>query len=640
MESNLKPIIDYLFKQFGESGTIIEAKAFQLFNKQSISSDGCEKYIELLNNLNIFNNEFKKMNMSSILYYMQAETNPEIATVFLSKYEQWQNNLKQTLRSGNNIENLRLIYNIIEIEYRYRILNAEKIKLIEMQLMTYEKFDKCFEDYILYKYYDGVLKYLLGDYEAVNFAVMPIVIDISEELKNSEKSPLIEYIELKNSVLILQTLEKENRKENGIKEIISHLEALYKAYSKKDTGLCIKFAIKMCDFYLAAYEYDNVFILLMEIIKKLKNQMYFNNKKFPEFIEIFLNTISRVIFCAIMFGKLDDALRFLKKIDKLLNSLKDYDPKNEKETEAKENLLARYQFILFISKYIIQNNQATINKSDLNTCISEYRTRFKNTILSEDDVIINIYSLNSSDLLAKNFFDRIALNMSIVQSNKLVSVNYLSLFFSIYNQIAILTKNVTTDTNIKKQLEYVEKIRTCSKSVTEYVHKYCDFWELKIVFSLPYFKQVIIKTMYAYLFSFFFVREYKKCLEIFKELQVISEKLELNKGAMLKYYADIYKLRGDTLFKSDEYGEAINEYAKVIKIHEEYNNLTAVALLSFDLGICYCYVKNYELAKKYFLLSLNKFELLNSANQNRFGDKIISINSLMQKLNNTLFKLH
>jgi hypothetical protein len=633
MDSVLKPILDSLTRQLGDSGTIMQAKALQFANNQQISFNECERNLELLNTLNLYgNNEIKKMKMTSILHYFQAETNPEKAATFLAKYEQWHNNNKINLRSANNIDHLHLIFNVIEFENRFRIMNAEKLKLISIQLFIYEKFEKCFEDFILFKYYDGVLKYLLGDYQSAKVSVMEIVIDLCEEI-SEKKSSFIEFIELKNSILTLQILEREN----GSKEIVSHLESLCETYCKKDNALSIKFAIKMCDFYLAAYEFDKVFILLHQIFKKIKTQINFSNKKFPEFVEIQLNTISRVIFCTIMFGRSEEAAKFLKKMEKLITYLREHEVKNDIDSEAKEILLARYQFVLLISRLILQNKLNSINKSDLNTCISEYRTKFKNTILSEDDVIINIYSLNSSDLLAKNFFDKIAYNMSLIQGNKLVSVNYISLFFSIYNQIAILTKNVTTDTNLKKQLEYIEKIRNCSKAVTEYVEKYCDFVEMKIIFSLPYFKQVLIKTIYSFLYSFFFVREYKKCLEFLNDAQIISDKLELNKGGIVRYYAEIFKLKADSLFKLEDYEGAINEYSKVMKIHEEYNNQIGVALVSFDLGIVCCYAKEYELAKNHLMSSLNKFDFLNSSNQNRFIEKVNHINTLIQKLNSTLF---
>jgi len=632
MEANLKSIIDSLCRQIGETGLIIETRALQFLNKNQISYFECERILELLNIKDIYlNNEMKKLKLVSILLYLQGGTNPDKASVFLAKYDQLQST-KLNMRSSNNLDHLHLIYNMIECEYRYRFLSQDKIKLIGVQLSTYEKFEKGFEDFVLFKYYDGVIKYLLGDYQSAKVSVMDIVIDLSDEV-TEHKTALVEFIELKNSILTLKILEKENCS----KEIISHLESLYEVYNKKDEALSIKFAIKMCDIYISNYEYDKVFILLNNIFRKIKAQMYSSSNKFPDFIEVTLNTFSRFIFCAIMLGKSEEAKKFGKKIEKLLNYLKEYETKCVIEKETKENILAKYGFISLISKYIFLNKPNAICKSDLHCCISEYRTKFKNTILTEDDVIINIYSLNSSDLLAKNFFDKIALNMSIIQSNKFVSVKYLSLFFSIYNQIAILTKNVTTDTNIKKQFEYVEKIRSCSKAVIEYVQKYSDFLEIKTVFSFCYFKQVLIKVLYAYIFSFFFVREYKKVLDLYDDLQVISDKFQLNKGPMLKYYVDIYKIRADTLFKLEDYAEASKEYSKVLNIHGEHDNQTAYAVTALNLSFSLCYIKQFESSKLNLLVSLNKFELLSAANQNKYSDKINFINNLLQHLNSTLF---
>lgn len=648
MESiTISTMLDHLSLQIGDNGLIIQAKALEASNKTRMSLGEIERLLILFSNNEFnFKSELHRIKFLSVLLYLQAEYDAEKAPLFLAKVEQWQNSNKNILRSSVSIDQLHLIFNIIEFHDKFKLLNAEKLKLLGVQISTYEKLEKPFEEYVLYKYYSGILKYYLKDYQIAKISVMDIVIDLTEEIENkADRTPLVDYIELKNSILNLRILENEN----DTKEVLTNIECLYETYSKKDDFLAIQLSMKMCDIHLTFYEFDKSIQILNQIYKKIKRQILFvggnygghygGDYKFPEFAEICLSVIARVIYCGIMIGKTDEASKFIKKLEKIINLVKDCQIKNRGEianlhnmTEHKEVMLAKYHFYLLIYKNICK--YGNIDKTELNNSINAYRIRFKNQINSEDDIITNIYAFNSSDVLARNFFEKVNMNMSIIQNNKLLPVKYVSLFFSLYNQISILTKNISTDSNLKKQYEYVEKMRNCSKSVIDYINKYIDnTYELRYIFTFPYFKEMLIKVYISYIYTYYFTKDFSKALEMIEEFEEVKSKLNLNDGASLKHYAGIIKLKGDILFKMADYVQACNCYSRVVQIYTDLvNHSQSMAMVIFDLGLSYFYAKEYALAKKNLSLAKNKFDLLNSINQNQYSDKVKQVNTILQHL--------
>src|SRR5690606_39171377 len=118
--------------------------------------------------------------------------------------------------------------------------------------------------------------------------------------KKIPKSPLVNFIELKNSMLTIKILEKER----DYKEILTHSECLFDQNKKKNQELSIKLGFKMCDIHLSFYEFDKTLTILNEMHKIIKRQLYFSpyTNRFPEFIEHSLTISSRAAYCCIIIG--------------------------------------------------------------------------------------------------------------------------------------------------------------------------------------------------------------------------------------------------------------------------------------------------------------------------------------------------
>jgi hypothetical protein len=144
-----------------------------------------------------------------------------------------------------------------------------------------------------------------------------------------------------------------------------------------------------------------------------------------------------------MIGRNEQSLKYVKKLDKLISILNEETYMARIKIDLKESLLLKYSFYLLIFK--------TINKIENSFFNNNYRHKFKNQIDSENEIVTNICVLNRSDTLAINFSKLIKENILIIITNdKFQPVNYVTLFFYLFNQISNLTKNFTTDTNIKK----------------------------------------------------------------------------------------------------------------------------------------------------------------------------------------------
>ena len=94
---------------------------------------------------------------------------------------------------------------------KYRLRNQDDLKILLDNLNKFTQLEKRLEDFLLFKYYSGVLCLLRNQIKETNNYTMDIIIDINEqfESKKMQKSEFIKFIQIKNSLLRIKTLEKE-----------------------------------------------------------------------------------------------------------------------------------------------------------------------------------------------------------------------------------------------------------------------------------------------------------------------------------------------------------------------------------------------------------------------------------------------
>lgn len=621
-------IYDSVFNQIGETGLIIQAKALEFLKGRKSTEDELDRLINMITTSETSPlNENKKLLIQSVLYYFIAEYDRNKA-FNQNKLENLQNSGK-SMRSGLSIDQLHLIFNVIEFEDKFKTLNPEKLKMLENQLLIYEKAEKSFIDYILYKYYSAVLKYLLRDFNFAKMNVLDITADISD-VNAEDRDYFLDYIDLKNSTLSIRILEQEK----DFKEELSYLECLFETYrTKQKEELIVKLGFKMCDILYMDYEFDKMYTLLIQLFKILKKNVIIGEIKFENFLEISLNIISRIIYCTIMIGKQDEISRFIKKLEKIITVLKEKE--KELNLNNKQTVLDNYtKFSFYLSIFKQIYRYGTMDKTELNSSLNEFKKKFHSI---KDEEIINIYAMNSSDTLANKFHEKLNSNLNTIQTSKFTQINHITLFFSIYNQISILTKNVTSDTNIKKQLEYISNIKALAKSLIIYINKYLELNYINVL-MFAYFKEALIKIYMSYIYTFYFSKDYEGGLSIIQEFEGLKNKLDLCSGGLIKHYSGILKLKGDILFKKNDYIHACNVYSKVLQIYDDVNNHSHTrALVLFNLGSSYLFAKEYNISKDNLTQSLNKYELLNKIYPAQFNEKISQIGNMINQLNSSIF---
>ena len=198
---------------------------------------------------------------------------------------------------------------------------------------------------------------------------------------------------------------------------------------------------------------------------------------------------------------------------------------------------------------------------------------------------------------------------------------------------------MATDPSTTQQTADIEKIRTCSKAIVDYVTKSIDHsYDLKYIFTFSYFKEVLTKIYLSYVYSYYFKKDLKKSLELIDDFEIFRGKLDLSSKIMIKHYSAILKLKGDILFKMEDYIQACNVYLKLLQIYDEINNHSqSRALILFNIALAYLYTKEYALGKDCLTQSLNKYETLNKINPNFYNEKVTLINQLLAKLTISVF---
>ena len=133
----------------------------------------------------------------------------------------------------------------MEILIKIKKYTENDLQKIYNELQKIKCSEDNFEAYLLQKHYLAYLNYLLGEYDLTNKYTDDIVYDMDEKAKNdSKESNLIKYLRIRNEVLKVKMLEKQDIDKN-IKDIISHLDGLFNKAknTKEDFAICI--GIKM-----------------------------------------------------------------------------------------------------------------------------------------------------------------------------------------------------------------------------------------------------------------------------------------------------------------------------------------------------------------------------------------------------------
>ena len=204
-----------------------------------------------------------RKNLLLLVLYNEYETNPEAKVIYERDFKD-----NFISKEDSALDSLHMIFNIIEFEVKYRRRNQSELQILFNSLMQYMKLEKVIEDFLLFKYYSGVLSFFLNNLKETNNYTMDIIVDMNEqfEVKKLRKSELIKFIQIKNSLLRIKTLEKEDPIQNR-QDIISHLECLLELTKLQKEDFAIKLGLKIYNLQAESVDYKKSTELKLQSMK-------------------------------------------------------------------------------------------------------------------------------------------------------------------------------------------------------------------------------------------------------------------------------------------------------------------------------------------------------------------------------------
>ena len=574
--------LNNILKTIDESSLIIQFQANEFYNHNKIEDSDFDSLFNVLSKSeeNIDLTESKKNNLLLAAIYFVYDRNENARILYKNNFHGKTNELNV---NGTQIDLLHLLFNLIEIDLKYYSSNQDNFRKFYQRLNILQNTQKSFQDNLLYKYYIGVVKNILKEYNDVNIYTSEIILDISDQLSSNknDQNDLINFIQVKNTLLRVKILEIENNTLNQ-QDIISHLESLFEANKGQKEDFAIKLAIKMNALQVKTVDCQNCIKTLEELLNILHKEMLFGKPHkniIPELL--YVNGLLGYYNCLIQ--NYGEVKRFANKIKKNLNSLKLFSKNNQFIQNFSLNNLSQYDFIYVVLKNMLNNENK--NKEDENEKKMYLNNYMKqNNIYNNDEVVLNFSILNKDDIkLKKTFMNNEEKYKNGLISKKILDKDLLNCYLYLYNGISNLTENIL---NGKMNNEINKKIRDYCKLVIDFTNNNIVKNDvIKELFRINYFKDLFNRLYFAYLYSFYYQKEYEKCLQECEQYQsVIKVMYELPED--MKSFLNVLKIKGDCYFKTGNYNKAIEIYNNILgKSNDENMNLTI-----FNLAISFLFM--------------------------------------------------
>ena len=570
-------------KKIGTNGLIINLKASNFFEKQSLRPEDFHKLYE------IFTQYDSKINLSPpvkknfflcVLYY-ESNYN-ENAKNSLNEI-----NIKNYINENcTEEEKLFIIFNLIEIEIKMRKKSEKELESIYKELLD-ANFDQNKNDILLVqKHYFSYLKYLLGDYNSAEKYIEEIINDMDGN-KKLEDTNLINYLKIRNHILKVKILETKDPNKN-YKTILSYLDTLFATMKDKKEDFAICIGIKMLSLQAKQIvSFEDCIKLIEAMLEVLKRETLFG-KSHQNILEQYLYLTGLLGYFNSINDDSNGINRASQKIDKYLSDVNEItnENKNNKQIKGSNKDDKNYQDLYIKYSYFNSMLKSSINFNNENTLKESQNNikRIQEKINKSEIDDFNICILEGDEINMNQNMQKYE-QMFLQHSNEKLDLNnddLMIIYFYLYNKISSLMNNllnkidiekIKSKNNIEEIRKYVTKIIESTKTQ---VVKY-DNINIKKLFHLPIFKNLFNKFYYVRMYTYYLEGRYKDCLNNYKEydeLYKIQYELETPKS---KEYMN--KLIADCYFKLKDYKLAEENYDKIIL------NGTKDPLIYFNLGL-------------------------------------------------------
>ena len=636
-------IISKMTTHFSEIGSILYSKAYDFFKKDPISTEEIETYYDLLCSDEIISQNINRRNhQMCCLFYLSKDDNNYI-DIFVEKYI---GSIELNSLEINS-ENLIMVFNIIEFDKIYLKSNYSSFEFLYTMQKKFANFETDYQNYIIYKYYRGYLKFKLGDKTQANKEYLELLSEIQES-----DNIMMKYIKILNSLLKVQMNSVNlDRTRAEIYENIQFLEDLFTNMSSLNKVISLKLGFELFSAYIEYKEYNKCIKHLL-MMKTILKKDILRGSSLKNGIDYYLAIASRIGYIGVLLNDKVLIEKAIKKIKKALELI-------GKNTDDKKinDLFQAYKFVISILEICLnqktENNILYLSKEFKRILLPDLKSNaYHNDIVNKDNkesIIINFKIIDdeyqndicdcSKSILEKSYKE--------LKERKNVDTTNFIIFLSAfhdkiyrYSERYIAPKKENGNKNTNANNDYAAKIKKSFLIVEDIIEKYIDDPFLQT----EYAKILIIEIYSAYANILFEEKDDNNLQKIIKNIMDdqksnLRRKLKIDKN--ISAYGLWLKIKGDYYLRKKHYDAACASYKEALETLEK--NHPKIPLILFNYGCAFYFMKNTKKAIEYLQKSINSF-LSQNRGDNYFGhypdkDTIKTKIKTAQNLVNALTKL-
>jgi len=636
-------IISKMTTHFSEIGSILYSKAYDFFKKDPISTEEIETYYDLLCSDEIISQNINRRNhQMCCLFYLSKDDNNYI-DIFVEKYI---GSIELNSLEINS-ENLIMVFNIIEFDKIYLKSNYSSFEFLYTMQKKFANFETDYQNYIIYKYYRGYLKFKLGDKTQANKEYLELLSEVQES-----DNIMMKYIKILNSLLKVQMNSVNlDRTRAEIYENIQFLEDLFTNMSSLNKVISLKLGFELFSAYIEYKEYNKCIKHLL-MMKKILKKDILRGSSLKNGIDYYLAIASRIGYIGVLLNDKVLIEKAIKKIKKALELI-------GKNTDDKKinDLFQAYKFVISILEICLnqktENNILLLSKEFKRILLPDLKSNaYHNDIVNKDNkesIIINFKIIdneyqndihNCSKSILEKSYKELKERKNVDTTNFIIFLSAYHDKIYRYSERYIASKKENENKNTNANNDYAAKIKKKFLIVEDIIEKYIDDPFLQT----EYAKILIIEIYSAYANILFEEKDDNNLQKIIKNIMDdqksnLRRKLKIDKN--ISAYGLWLKIKGDYYLRKKHYDAACASYKEALETLEK--NHPKIPLILFNYGCAFYFMKNTKKAIEYLQKSINSF-LSQNRGDNYFGhypdkDTIETKIKTAQNLVNALTKL-
>ena len=636
-------IISKMTTHFSEIGSILYSKAYDFFKKDPISTEEIETYYDLLCSDEIISQNINRRNhQMCCLFYLSKDDNNYI-DIFVEKYI---GSIELNSLEINS-ENLIMVFNIIEFDKIFLKSNYSSFEFLYTMQKKFANFETDYQNYIIYKYYRGYLKFKLGDKTQANKEYLELLSEVQES-----DNIMMKYIKILNSLLKVQMNSVNlDRTRAEIYENIQFLEDLFTNMSSLNKVISLKLGFELFSAYIEYKEYNKCIKHLL-MMKKILKKDILRGSSLKNGIDYYLAIASRIGYIGVLLNDKVLIEKAIKKIKKALELI-------GKNTDDKKinDLFQAYEFVISILEICLnqktENNILLLSKEFKRILLPDLKSNaYHNDIVNKDNkesIIINFKIIdnkyqddiyNCSKSILEKSYKELKERKNVDTTNFIIFLSAYHDKIYRYSERYIASKKENGNKNTNANNDYAAKIKKKFLIVEDIIEKYIDDPFLQT----EYAKILIIEIYSAYANILFEEKDDNNLQKIIKNIMDdqksnLRRKLKIDKN--ISAYGLWLKIKGDYYLRKKHYDAACASYKEALETLEK--NHPKIPLILFNYGCAFYFMKNTKKAIEYLQKSINSF-LSQNRGANYFGhypdkDTIETKIKTAQNLVNALTKL-